>query len=301
MPPSFHRSFRLLPCVLTGLLLVVFGTPPARADEIMRSVQEELRKRNLYFGEVDGLLSPQVAAALRRYQQRKGFQPTGEPDAVTLRSLSLPLPPSIAAVPTISPPAQVEPAPVATTTLPVSLASSTPWPDLPVLRSDEARVNPTPSDEEVAAAEPDPTPKPKPPPAAALAHRWPNQEAVQGFIAAFLAKGESNVPGAQGDFFADRVNYFNEGTVDRRFIDRDTDRYNKRWPERHFGLASPLTVEPSPDGDPDKCVVNFECKVNVSKPGHDVKGTADESYTLQRTGPESLRIVAIKEERVRKN
>ena len=301
MHPLYHRSFRLIRCLLTGLLLVVSGTPPVRADEIMRSVQEELRKRNLYFGEVDGLLSPQVAAALRRYQQRKGFQATGEADAVTLRSLSLPLPSSIAAVPTISPPAHLEAAPAATTLLPVALASSTPWPDLPVLHSDEARVNPTPSDGEVAVANPDPTPKPKPPPASATAQRWPSQEVVRGFVEAFLAKGESNTPGAQGDYFADHVDYFDEGVVDQRFINKDTDKYNSRWPNRHFTLDSPLTVEGPPDGSPDKFVVNFRCKFNVRKPGHDVKGAADESYTLQRTGPESLRIVAIKEERVRKN
>ena len=89
MNPFTHRSFRLLRGLLPGLLLVVACIPPVYADELMRSVQEELRKRNLYFGDVNGLNSPQVAAALRRYQQRKGFQPTGEPDGVTLRSLSL--------------------------------------------------------------------------------------------------------------------------------------------------------------------------------------------------------------------
>ena len=46
-----------------------------------------------------------------------------------------------------------------TTTLPPAFS---PWPNLPVLRSDEARVNPTPADSEIAAVDSDPTHRPAP-------------------------------------------------------------------------------------------------------------------------------------------
>ena len=292
-PASFLR------CLLPVLLLTVSWVPPTRADDTMRSVQEELRKRNLYFGEVDGMPSPQVAAALRRYQQHKGFPATGEADATTLRSLNLEAPTVLAAAPAPSLTPNGTPATIAatTTTLPSSLS---PWPNLPVLHSDEARVNPTPPDTEVATADPDPTPRsaPKPPPAAAF-RRWPGPEELHRFVENFVRLGESNNPGAQSGFFADHVDYFNEGVVSRDFIDKDTEKYNKRWPDRHFTMVDPISVEESPDHDPSKVVVNFHTLINVQRPGHDVKGETENTYTLVRTGPETLRISAIKEARVR--
>ena len=169
-----------------------------------------------------------------------------------------------------------------------------------MLHSDQARVNPTPPDLEIAAADPDPTPPPAPrPPPAAAFQRWPGVEVLRGFVENFVHLGESNAPGAQAGFFTDRVDYFNEGTVSRDFIDKDTEKYNKRWPDRHFTLVDPITVEESPDHDPSKIVVNFHCRIDVQRPGHDVKGETENTYTLVRTGPESLRIAAIKEARVR--
>ena len=295
MKSLFSGSAHLLRCLLPGLLLAAAWVPSARADDTMRSVQEELRKRNLYFGEVDGLASPQVAAALRRYQQRKGFAATGQTDATTLRSLNLEAP-ALAAVPAPSLTPNGTPATIAatTTTLPPSFS---PWPNLPVLHSDEARVNPTPPDPATPDDEPTPRPTLKPPPAAAF-QRWPGLEALRGFVENFVHLGESNAPGAQSGFFADRVDYFNEGVVSRDFIDKDTERYNKRWPDRRFTLLDPLTVAESPDHDPAKVIVNFHCRINVQRPGHDVRGETENTYTLVRTGSD-LRIAAIKEARVR--
>ena len=54
------------------LIVAISGT--LRADETVRQVQEELRKRNLYFGNIDGQESPELAGALKRYQKRKGLR-----------------------------------------------------------------------------------------------------------------------------------------------------------------------------------------------------------------------------------
>ncbi|HEX8490632.1 MAG TPA: peptidoglycan-binding domain-containing protein, partial [Chthoniobacterales bacterium] len=62
-----------------------------RADETVRQVQEELRKRNLYFGNIDGESTPEVISSLKRYQKRKGFAVTGFVDAATAASLHVPL------------------------------------------------------------------------------------------------------------------------------------------------------------------------------------------------------------------
>src|SRR3977135_2909257 len=97
--------------ILTSLfcLLLSFSSL-ARADESVRQVQEELRKRNLYFGNIDGQTSPVLVDALKRYQTRKGFTVSGKGDAHTATSV-----------------------PVQVTT---AAATATVMPDMPVLKSD---------------------------------------------------------------------------------------------------------------------------------------------------------------------
>ncbi len=68
-------------------MLLIGVTPALRADEGIRQVQEELRKRNLYFGNIDGESTPELASALKRYQKRKGFEVTGDICADTAASL----------------------------------------------------------------------------------------------------------------------------------------------------------------------------------------------------------------------
>ena len=97
--------------LLTVLVLVVALAPLARADETVRQVQEELRKRNLYFGNIDGQTSPVLIDALKRYQARKGFAVTGKVDNDTATSLHIKA---------------------------ANVASTETLPDVPVLRSDMA-------------------------------------------------------------------------------------------------------------------------------------------------------------------
>ena len=56
--------------LLTSILLLLPLLGLARADETVRQVQEELRKRNLYFGNIDGQNSAVLTDALKRYQTR---------------------------------------------------------------------------------------------------------------------------------------------------------------------------------------------------------------------------------------
>ena len=284
LPRLARRGSWFLPGML---LLAVLCGPPARADEITRQVQEELRKRNLYFGDVDGRRTEQVAAALRRYQQRKGFAATGEPDETTLRSLTLlPPAPHIAAI---------------TATPPVSLSlrsiASSSWPDATVLRSDEARRNPTPPGTQ-PVIDPAPTPVVAPPPAAAALRR-PGDMAVRAFLADYLRAGQSNDTAVQMPFYGDRVDYLNEGKVDQRFIHADIDGYDRRWPERRFTLLDPITLTASPDHDPEKIIVNFHYRFAVKRPHDAPEGEMSNTYTLQRNGPEGFRIIGMRESRVR--
>lgn len=80
---------------------VVATTSAVQADETTRHVQEELRKRNLYFGDIDGESTPELAGALKRYQQRKGFKVTGAVDGDT--AVSLHVQPTVASTALSSP------------------------------------------------------------------------------------------------------------------------------------------------------------------------------------------------------
>ena len=71
------------------VLLVAAAAPVARADEQTRQVQEELRKRHLFFRDIDGKPSLEYAIALKRYQARQGFAVSGIADEMTLYSLGI--------------------------------------------------------------------------------------------------------------------------------------------------------------------------------------------------------------------
>jgi len=60
------------------------------ANDQVRRVQEELRKRHLFYGEITGEISPALTAAIGRYQERKGFARTGFIDLDTCISLGIP-------------------------------------------------------------------------------------------------------------------------------------------------------------------------------------------------------------------
>lgn len=59
------------------------------ADEQVRRVQEELRKRHLFYANPNGEKGPALSIAVKRYQQKKGFPATGVIDSVTLSSLGI--------------------------------------------------------------------------------------------------------------------------------------------------------------------------------------------------------------------
>ena len=58
------------------------------AGDLVRSVQEMLKREGLDVGPIDGILGPRPAAAQREFQQQHGLAQSGEPDEATLRALS---------------------------------------------------------------------------------------------------------------------------------------------------------------------------------------------------------------------
>jgi hypothetical protein len=249
-----------------------------QADETIRQVQEELRKRNLYFGDIDGRNSPELAGALKRYQSRKGFEVTGTVDDETAASL------------------QVKASFVSTKT-PESL------PDVPVLRSDKARAIPESERvalEKAAAENLDPSPGPAPPAESPPPEQNLTPERVTKFVENYLHDAETADVAAQVKYYAFPVAYFDHGSVDEQFVAKDTGDYAKRWPERKYTLVAPVSFFAS--AKEGETIVEFTIAFNLGSRARKDKNTASgrtKNFWTIRPEGEELKIIAIKEQRIR--
>jgi hypothetical protein len=260
--------------LLVGALFFAVGLGRAFADEQVRQVQEELRKRNLYFGDIDGQATPELASALKRYQARKGFAVTGSVDEQTASSL------------------HVE------TTTAVATTDRT-WPDLPVLKSDAARQVSESRRLELqrqAEVNPDLPPSPAPPAESPAPGQNLTPERVTKLVQDYLRDGETQDVAAQVRYYGFPVDYFDHGSVDQTFVTRDTSKYVQRWPERKYMLVgAPQFIAAGEDG---ATVVEFTIAFNVRNKNHAVSGKTKNFWTIRAEG-DDLRIVSIREERQR--
>lgn len=84
-----HDSQKAMKRVSALFAVMFLISPPANADELMRSVQQKLQAQGFYSGSIDGLYGSQTAAAIRRYQVAEGLKVTGELNPQTLSKLGL--------------------------------------------------------------------------------------------------------------------------------------------------------------------------------------------------------------------
>ncbi|MCA1658018.1 MAG: peptidoglycan-binding protein, partial [Verrucomicrobiaceae bacterium] len=188
---------------LLFLLIALVGGPAARADEETRQVQEELRKRHLFFRDIDGRPSLDLAIALKRYQARQGFAVSGVADEMTLYSLGI-----------------GEPAP------PAEGAAN--LPDVPVLKSD--------------AALRESRPQPAPVPTKETNAKDATKAEIQEFLRRYFDACESPNPQDELRFYADRVDYFDHGAVDKPYIQNELAVYDQRWPSRTYAMGDSFRV-----------------------------------------------------------
>ena len=72
---------------LLGLLFCL----PLQAEEMLAKAQRELRARKFYFGEIHGKATKETSAAVRKFQEARGIDHSGNLDDETLRALGLPV------------------------------------------------------------------------------------------------------------------------------------------------------------------------------------------------------------------
>jgi peptidoglycan hydrolase-like protein with peptidoglycan-binding domain len=272
-----------------------------RADDNVREVQTKLSDEGLYFGEVDGAYSPDFSAALTRYQVRRGLPITGQLDVETAEALG--------AKPAVGP-----------STAAAEQGSET-WRRLrkherrtstSAWRSDtvatEKREGPSPGAEETSTETRSPSgpattartstqttePAAVPPPTVvdtgSAAPEF-STERLRDYVAAFVLAGVEKNVGAEAEFFADRVEYYDQGTMDREKIREDLKRYDQRWPERHFWIAGAINVEPQSDN---RVRVTFPLGFKLRNANRNSSGKVNKTLVLERAG-DDLQIVAVNE------
>jgi hypothetical protein len=119
-------------------------------------------------------------------------------------------------------------------------------------------------------------------------------ERAEGFVRKYLEAAKTNELEAEMAFYADRVDYFDHGTVGREFIERDVRRYYKRWPQRNYQLLDFKLAKAARDD----LEVVFRIAFHVKNQEHSVAGKTQNIFKIHGAG-ENMRFVALKEQRLR--
>jgi hypothetical protein len=240
------------------LICAVLGWNTAMANEETRQVQEELRKRHLFFRDIDGRESREYALAVKRYQERMGFAQTGVADEVTLFSLGIGEAPS-----------------------PAEGAAN--LPDMTVLKSD--------------ASVPETNRPSAPVPTKAQNAGDVSKAEIQAFLRRYFDACQSPNPDDELAFYAERVEYFDHGVVDKPYIRNELAVYDQRWPSRKYTLGDSLRVVRTGNNTIARTRVAFD--VANTEHSRKANGRTDDTFNLAKRG-DSLEIVSVKEARVRR-
>jgi Putative peptidoglycan binding domain len=259
------------------------------AEDNVRTVQEKLRGGGFYSGEIDGAYSSDLALALTRYQIRKGLPITGQLDAETSKALD------------------TKPA-VATTGADRAKSSET-WRRLRAAGQETSaknngHVTPSPGVEPsragLASAQSSPAPSdatiqpemnPIGSPSTERSTTNMSTERLRDYVGAFVLAGLDPHVGSETDFFAERVQYYDEGVIGREKIRKDLQRYAARWPERSFWLDGDITAEPQ---NGNRVRVTFPLRYELRKGGKHSSGKINKTLVLEAAG-DDLQIVSINE------
>lgn len=301
----------MMKSILLCLVVMGLAMTAAQANETVRAAQQRLATEGSYHGEATGTYDSETAAAVTRYQIRKGLAISGKLDAATLQALGVTSP-----APTEP---SSEPSPVSGTWrrlrdgdmqfLKNLNAGAIPPPKKPAKMA--PRISPTPA-RGTATLTPMETIEPHGPPprlpedvpGVETQHPRVQQrddderfgtERLRDYVGAFVLAGLDPAVGAELEFFADRVDYFGEKDVRRPRIRRDLVRYDQQWPHREFFLAGKISVEQL-GGDQFK--VAFPLRYKLSNGSKHASGKVWKILVLQKTNSGDLEIVRVNERKM---
>jgi peptidoglycan hydrolase-like protein with peptidoglycan-binding domain len=260
------------------LLAISLCSAAALADDDVRAAQSRLKDGGFYFGKIDGVYNGETAAAVSRFQIRSGLQISGQLDAETYKALG------VNAAATEAPP-------------PPNAAGSDTWrrlrkadPQFLAKLKTKEKHTAVPAEGSQAA-----------PPAgqaeggSAFQTFTLSQERLRDYVGAFVLAGLDPHVGAELEFFADRVDYYDDGVIGRDKIRADLQRYSQRWPQRRFWLAGPVNVEPQPDS---RLRVTFPLRFELRNGSKRASGKVLKTLLVEVTA-DDLQIVGVNERKPR--
>jgi peptidoglycan hydrolase-like protein with peptidoglycan-binding domain len=247
------KPFYILP------LLILCFLESANADPKIATVQQALKSERLYLGEPTGEIDNATAAAITRFQARRGLEVTGELNEETLQALGLDA---------------GAPLPTATSERPS--ARPEPW---RALREQDKEFL-----EQLNSGQPTQADRP--------ALEADLLEQVRDFIAGFVVVGIDENVEAELQFYAPKANYYDSGVVTKDFIRRDIRRYNQKWPTRRYWLVGDVQVLNNPQADPIE--VQYRIRYAVKNQQQETTGTAIKTVKLQKT-PGGFEITSVRE------
>src|SRR6478672_8457041 len=287
--------------LVSAIAFVVAGSVAAKenaetggAEENVRAVQSKLADEGCYFGEIDGAYSSDFSTALSRYQIRNGLPITGQLDAETSKALNAKpaIGPSIATTEQSSETwrqlrkRERRKSTKARQSEPVPTETSSPE-DNETPTGTDTPIQTTPVEARSSAESTQPA---SAPPAEASTGEF-STERLRDYVAAFVLAGLDKSVGAEAEYFADRVEYYDQGVMDREKIRQDLKRYDQRWPERHFWLAGKINVEPQSEN---RVRVTFPLGFKLRNGNKQSSGKVDKTLVLEPAG-DDLQIVAVNE------
>ena len=261
------------------------------AEDNVRTVQEKLRDGGFYSGEIDGAYSSDLALALTRYQIRNGLPITGQLDAETSKALDAK--PAVATTATDRAKSsetwrRLRGAEQETSAKNNALGAPSPGVGEPSrARVASAQSSPASSDATIQPPETQPIGSPSTERSATNM----STERLRDYVGAFVLAGLDPHVGSETDFFAERVQYYDEGVIGREKIRKDLQRYAARWPERSFWLDGDITAEPQ---NGNRVRITFPLRYELRNGGKHSSGKINKTLVLEATG-DDLQIVSVKE------
>jgi peptidoglycan hydrolase-like protein with peptidoglycan-binding domain len=241
-------------------MLVFCSIPDFHADDQIAAVQEKLKSRGFYYGEVDGENNNETAAAITRFQVRSGFQITGELNEETLRSLGLELS-----------------QPVGQNEENDSAPKIEAWRAL--LEQDREFLKQTTASQR--------------------SERTTDQffdasrmDQIRDFVAGFVVAGITSDVEPELQFYADKAEYYDSGLVSKDFIRNDILSYNQKWPVRRYWLEGDVRILNEMEAG--SIEVSFQIRYVVRNRQKESRGTAVKTLKLQ-TKRDGLEITSVRE------
>jgi peptidoglycan hydrolase-like protein with peptidoglycan-binding domain len=259
------------------------------AEDNVRTVQEKLRDGGFYSGAIDGAYSSDLALALTRYQIRNGLPITGQLDAETSKALDAK--PAVAITPTDRSRSSETWRRLRAGEQETSAKNNAHVAPSPGVEPSPARVASAQSSPPSSDATIQPETQPIGSPSTERSTTNISTERLRDYVGAFVLAGLDPHVGSETDFFAERVQYYDEGVILREKIRKDLQRYAAHWPERSFWLDGDITAEPQTGN---RVQVTFPLRYELRNGGKHSSGKINKTLVLEAAG-DDLQIVSVNE------